>query len=110
MSGVQYASGRWALGTCDMCGGVYKLKDLRKEIYDQKPTGYLVCFECFDEDNPQLQLGRWPINDPQALRNPRVDQNLPQERNLWGFNPLGNPSDDISTFAGTILFPNGPGG
>lgn len=110
MSGVEYASGRWANGTCDMCGGVYKLKELQKEIYDQKPTGFLVCYECFDVDQPQLQLGRWPINDPQALRNPRTDLNLPQERVLWGFNPVGNPSTDLNTYAGTILFPDGPGG
>lgn len=108
--GVKYASGRNANGVCDICAGVFKLKELKTEIYDQKPTGYLVCWECFDEDNPQLQLGRWPINDPQALKNPRVDLNLPQERNLWGFNPVGNPSTDSITTAGTILFPDGPGG
>lgn len=108
--GVKYASGRWALGTCDMCGGVYKLKELKKEIFDQKPTGYLVCLECWDIDSPQLQLGRWPINDPQALLQPRTDLNLPEERNLWGFNPVGNPSTDSTTFAGVILFPDGPGG
>ena len=108
--GVKFASGRYALGECDMCAGVYMLKDLKREVYDQKFTGFLVCVDCWDADQPQLQLGRWPINDPQALRNPRPDLNLPQERNLWGFNPVGNPSTDSTTFAGTILFPDGPGG
>ena len=34
-------------------------------------TGLLVCGECWDPDQPQLQLGRFPVSDPQALRNPR---------------------------------------
>ena len=34
-------------------------------------TGLLVCSECWDPDQPQNQLGRFPVSDPQALRNPR---------------------------------------
>lgn len=108
--GVKYASGRNALGICDRCAGQYMLKDLRADIFDQKPTGFMVCWDCWDEDNPQLQLGRWPVNDPQALRKPRPDTNLPQERDLWGFNPVGNPATAGFGFTGSILFPDGPGG
>lgn len=107
-----FAPGKRALGTCDMCAQVYLLKELQPEIYNQRPTGFLVCEDCWDVDNPQLQLGRFPINDPQALRNPRVDTNLLESRQLWGWNPVGNTS--TQTFVregnvsvnGTFNYPN----
>lgn len=107
-----FSSGRWALGTCDMCAQVYLLKELRPEIYNQRPTGFLVCDDCWDVDNPQLQLGKYPINDPMALRNPRVDTNLLQSRELWGWKPVGNESTFSQVETGDILvngsfqFPN----
>lgn len=107
MSGTKFASGKYALGECDMCGFVFKLHQLIPEIYNQRPTGYLVCSTCWDEDNPQLQLGRFPINDPQALRNPRVDLNLPVSRNLWGWNPVGNPTSNLLQCKTGILIVNG---
>ena len=33
----------------------------------------LGCDTCWDPDQPQLQLGMYPVDDPQALRNPRPD-------------------------------------
>ena len=102
--GNKFASGRRALGTCDMCAGVYLLKELKVEIYDQRPTGFLVCEECLDIDQPQLQLGKIPINDPQALRNPRVDTNLVQSRDLWGWSPVGNQSTQVYGLVGQIFF------
>lgn len=99
----RYASGRWALGTCDMCAQVFKLHQLRPEIYNQRPTGFLVCEQCWDLDNPQLQLGKFPINDPQALRNPRTDTNLIQSRELWGWNPVGNESTQVIGQSGSVL-------
>lgn len=98
----KFASGRWALGTCDMCAQVYKLRELRPEIYNQRPTGFLVCESCWDLDNPQLQLGKFPINDPQALRNPRIDTNLLQSRELWGWSPVGNESTEIICQDGVV--------
>ena len=32
-----------------------------------------VCPECWEQDQPQLQLGMYPVNDPQAVREPRPD-------------------------------------
>jgi hypothetical protein len=32
-----------------------------------------VCNECWEPDQPQLQLGMYPVNDPQAVREPRPD-------------------------------------
>jgi hypothetical protein len=98
----KFATGSRALGTCDMCAQVYLLKELRPEIYNQRPTGFLVCADCWDLDQPQLQLGKVPINDPQALRNPRVDTNLIQSRELWGWAPVGNDSTDITCQDGVV--------
>ena len=33
-----------------------------------------MCPECWDPDQPQLQLGMFPVDDPQGLRNPRPDR------------------------------------
>lgn len=97
-----FALGRHALGTCDMCAGVYLLRELRPEIYNLRPTGFLVCDECWDLDNPQLQVGRVPIFDPEALRNPRADTHLTESRELWGFNPVGNQSTNVLCQDGTV--------
>jgi hypothetical protein len=32
-----------------------------------------VCPTCWEPDQPQLSLGLYPINDPQAVREPRPD-------------------------------------
>ena len=68
-----FAVGRKAFGFCDRCDQRYLLHDLKDEVVDLNKTGLLVCPECFDKDNPQSQLGRWPVTGPQALRNPRPD-------------------------------------
>lgn len=52
-------------------------------------TGLLVCEECWDPDQPQNHLGRNPVNDPQALRNPRPDKSLTESR----FGMLGEVFD-----------------
>ena len=49
-------------------------------------TGLLVCQECWDADHPQNHLGREPVNDPQALRNPRPDSGLTASRSTDGIN------------------------
>lgn len=69
----RFASGYKALGICDRCGLSFKLRKLSNQVINQKPSGLLVCSECLDIDHPQLQLGKYPVNDPQALRNPRPD-------------------------------------
>lgn len=69
-----FAAGRIAIGLCDRCGQQQRLNDLTDQIVDQKKTGLLVCDACLDIDHPQLQLGKTPIFDPQALRAPRPDK------------------------------------
>jgi hypothetical protein len=71
--GNRFASGKNAIAICDRCGFRFKLKELKREILKTKTRSDLVCPSCFDPDQPQLQLGMYPVDDPQALRNPRRD-------------------------------------
>ena len=69
----QFASGKYAIAECDRCSQRYKLKELRTQILKTKPYKVKVCPECWDPDQPQLLLGMYPVNDPQAVRDPRPD-------------------------------------
>lgn len=79
-----YALGKKAIAVCDRCGFQYKLHQLKPQYTDLKDTGLLVCLSCMDEENPQLQLGRWPVDDPQAVKDPRPDTGLEEERLITG--------------------------
>lgn len=70
----RFASGKWAIAQCDRCDQRFKLKVLKREIIKTKNYELLVCPECWDPDQPQLQLGMFPVDDPQGLRNPRPDR------------------------------------
>lgn len=104
----RFASGKRAIAECDRCAQRYKLKQLRRLVIKTKNVNILVCPECWEEDHPQLQLGMYPVDDPQALRNPRPDTSYyqsglgvdgyPSEGSRviqWGWNPVGlsNPLD-----------------
>ena len=69
----QFASNRNAIGQCDRCGFRFKLRELRELIVKERETNLLMCSECWDPDHPQLKLGMYPVDDPQAIRNPRPD-------------------------------------
>lgn len=99
---VKYARGKKAFGFCDRCGFRYDLANLYRQIYDQRDINLLVCEPCLDEDQPQLQVGRVPINDPQALYNPRPDIAQQASRRLFGWNPVGNPAIQLTTYVGTV--------
>jgi hypothetical protein len=49
----------------------------------------LVGRDVLDQDQPQLQLGRIRMDDPQALRDPRPDRGLEESRRLFSWNPVG---------------------
>jgi hypothetical protein len=49
------------------------LKELKKQVLKTKLYNIKVCPTCWDPDQPQLQLGMYPVNDPQAVREPRPD-------------------------------------
>ena len=69
----RFASGKYSIAECDRCGQRYKLKELRKLTIKTKQVSIKVCPECWEEDQPQLQIGMYPVNDPQAVRDPRPD-------------------------------------
>lgn len=69
----KFASGKYAIAECDRCGQRYKLKELKKLIVKTKIVNMKVCPTCWDPDQPQLSLGLYPVNDPQAVRDPRPD-------------------------------------
>jgi hypothetical protein len=122
-----FASGKYAIAECDRCGQRYKLKELRKLTIKTKQVSIKVCKECWEPDQPQLRLGMYPVNDPQAVREPRPDtsyyasgvsglqtqngngndisQNGYQEGGSrvfqWGWNPVGGASQ-----FDTVLTPN----
>jgi hypothetical protein len=84
----RFASGKNSIAICDRCGFQFKLTALRKEIIKTKVYNLLVCDECWDPDQPQLQLGMYPVDDPQAVREPRRDSTY----YTAGVNTAGNPT------------------
>ena len=69
----RFASGKYSIAQCDRCNFRFKLKELKTEIIKTKNYKILVCPSCWDPDHPQLQLGMYPVDDPQGVRNPRPD-------------------------------------
>ena len=69
----RFASGKFAIAECDRCGQRYQLKQLKIQTVKTRPFNIKVCPTCWDPDHPQLQLGMYPVNDPQAVREPRPD-------------------------------------
>jgi hypothetical protein len=102
----QFASGRHSIAECDRCGQRFKLKQLKSLTIKTKKVNILVCPECWEPDQPQLSIGLYPINDPQAIRNPRPDvsylvSGLDVEGDpsggsrifQWGWAPVGGARD-----------------
>jgi len=71
--GSKYSSGKNSIAECDRCGFRYMLKELRKLTIKTKLVSIKVCKNCWEPDQPQLSLGLYPVNDPQAVREPRPD-------------------------------------
>jgi hypothetical protein len=112
--GNRFTSGKNSIAECDRCGQRFKMTVLKKEVVRTKTYNLLVCPECWDPDHPQLQQGMYPVDDPQAVRNPRPDQSyyqsgLTSDGSLgggsrvfqWGWNPVGGASS-----FDTLLTPN----
>ena len=123
----RFASGKYAIAECDRCAQRYMLKILKIQIVKTRPFNIKVCPSCWDPDQPQLQLGMYPVNDPQAVREPRPDVSYqvsgqsglqilltdsttqegfgyPEQGSRvfqWGYNPVGGASG-----FDTLLTPN----
>ena len=69
----RFASTKRAIAECDICGFQYKLKELNNIVRRGNDTNLKACYECFDGDHPQNELGMYPVHDPQAIRDPRPD-------------------------------------
>jgi len=94
----RFSSGKHAIAECDRCGFRYKLTDLKNLVIKTKNVSIKVCPTCWEPDQPQLQLGLYPVNDPQAVREPRPDISYYEPGNdgaggsrvyQWGWNPVG---------------------
>lgn len=101
----RFASGRHAIAACDVCGFRYRLHDLHALIIKNKTTNILACEECWSPDHPQLQLGLYPVDDPQAIENPRPDRGYFSPGNdgaggsrdiYWGWNPVGGGNSSVA--------------
>lgn len=78
------------------------LKELRIQTLKTKPYKIKVCKTCWDPDHPQLQLGMYPVNDPQAVREPRPDSNSYYAAGTTGLqiNLTGVGPDGIGSVSG----------
>jgi hypothetical protein len=76
--GNRFSSAKHSIAECDRCGFRYKLKELKKLTIKTKQVSIKVCPTCWEEDQPQLQLGMYPVQDPQAVREPRPDNSYLQ--------------------------------
>jgi hypothetical protein len=103
--GNRFSSGENSIAECDRCGFRYKLSQLKKEVIKTKTYNLLVCPSCWNPDQPQLQLGMYPVDDPQGVRDPRRDNTYQVSGLLadgyagggsriiqWGWNPVGGAS------------------
>lgn len=112
--GNRFSSGKNSIAECDRCGQRFKLTALKKEVKKTKTYNLLVCSVCWDPDHPQLQLGMYPVDDPQAVREPRRDlsyyasgltstgsQGEGSRVFQWGWNPVGGAS-----YFDAVLTPN----
>jgi len=112
--GNRFASGKNSIAECDRCGFRYKLTLLKKLVVKTKTYDLKVCPQCWDPDHPQLQLGMYPVDDPQGVRDPRPDLSYTVSGLLadgyngggsrifqWGWAPVGGASS-----FDTFLTPN----
>lgn len=81
--GNRFSSGKHSIAECDRCGFRFKLHELKIEVVKTKPYQLKVCGPCWDPDQPQLQLGMYPVDDPQGVRDPRPD------RSYWASGTTG---------------------
>jgi len=93
----KYASGKYAIAECDRCAQRYMLKELKKEVIKTKLYQIKVCPACWDPDQPQLSLGLYPVNDPQAVREPRPDVSYQMSGNS-GLQTVDTNGNTVSQF------------
>jgi hypothetical protein len=102
---ARFASGKKALGICDVCGFQYRLHKLKSLVEKGRDTNVKACPECWNKDHPQLRLGEFPVDDPQALRDPRPDSaELEPSRDIqWGWAPVGGGRDPFGLVPNNLV-------
>jgi len=124
--GNRFSSGKNSIAECDRCGFRYKLKELKKLTIKTKQVTIKVCPTCWEPDQPQLQLGMYPVQDPQAVREPRRDNSYLQSGYTglqltlntdfgdpsggsrifqWGWYPVGGASGNDAELTPNALAP-----
>jgi hypothetical protein len=109
----KYTSNKNALADCDVCGFQFKLKKLKSLFVRKTKTNILACPECWNPDQPQNMQGMYPVEDPQAVRDPRPDQsfnnnNLTGSRDIqWGWEPVGGARPPANEFTTNQLVSSG---
>ena len=91
----KFASAKNSIAQCDRCGFRFKLKQLKQLVIKTKNVNILVCPECWEPDQPQLSLGLYPVNDPQAVRNPRPDSPSYFQAGLTGIQIQSGTGNDV---------------
>jgi hypothetical protein len=124
--GNRFSSAKNSIAECDRCGFRYKLKELKKLTIKTKQVTIKVCPTCWEPDQPQLQLGMYPVDDPQAVREPRPDNSYRQAGYTglqltlstdfgdpsggsrvfqWGWAPVGGASANDASLTPNALAP-----
>jgi hypothetical protein len=117
----RFANGAKAFGYCDLCSFRFPLKKLKNLVVKTKQTEIKACPACWVPDQPQLQLGMYPVSDPQAIRNPRPDTNTWYSSGVtatgsfgggsrvieWGWNPVGGSRSFDAALTPNALAPRG---
>ena len=126
--GNRFSSAKNSIAECDRCGFRFKLKVLKKLVIKTKQVTIKVCKTCWEPDQPQLQLGMYPVQDPQAVREPRPDLSYRQAGYTglqltlntdfgdpsggsrifqWGWAPVGGASGNDAGLTPNALAPVG---
>ena len=105
----KYTTNKNTIADCDVCGFQHKLKDL-KDLYVRRTNTHIkACPECWNPDQPQNMQGMYPVEDPQAVRNPRPDQSFNENNKTgsrdieWGWEPVGGARPPANQFTGNNL-------
>ena len=89
----QFATGKRSIAFCDRCGRQCLYRELRKLTINLHVTNIKVCPDCWEPDQPQYQVAKIKVTDPQGIMEPRPD-----------------PLNDEGTFVTLYVnYPNIPG-